>query len=536
MAENRDPNSPLKGFFARSQAESDLFNPLVGDTVEDLVTYDECVEFFKPSVVKVGSTFVLLPDKRGDSPQFKTKDEFITMFEQLQYKEEKKGVWHPKPFIRKFIGDRRMQVKRAFGIYPDKSQCPEDEFNLWTPFAVESIEVQTDQDLEERIEHLAFVLRQYFILGGRKQDIFDFKNYWHGQMFQYALIKSGVMPCVITEEGTGKGLIYGAGGLLDQMMGGEKLLSTTEPELYLFGQFNDMMPNAFLINIDEAELRKKDVRAKLFGLCTSTKLPVNAKHKGHAKIDSICRLVYTNNPSGLADDSLVTKESRRFLLIRGSDELSKNGPGIVSGGLLDGQSRSEYMRTLSELISAPHVQRDLYDFFLSLKLPWTIPQFEDLPASNYREVQVAARSPLAQWLANIEFDVGQTIKSFANAAAWASFSHFCHDSNVGLVSNRLELTQQQFKNSVRKFDCVSEAPRSATTRGILVDRVKRDQELPPLTDDHEQHDPEPDFYKMAAESIFKANPRKWIRKRKRDAKAKRAERLEEERAKRAAVA
>eukprot|EP00966_Prymnesium_polylepis_P286697 6622352-Prymnesium_polylepis.1 len=61
-------------------------------------------------------------------------------------------------------GDR---VFRAFGMYSDPRACPADEFNLWTPFAVESITAEGDSD--QRIDDLAFLLRHLFILSGRSQ-------------------------------------------------------------------------------------------------------------------------------------------------------------------------------------------------------------------------------------------------------------------------------------------------------------------------------------------------------------------------------
>ena len=145
--------------------------------------YDECLAVFKDTVAKVKDVWVTLPDKAGDPFELASGRKFADMHMTLQYSEpnmrgdgstSKQFIgdgFTSKQFIHRFMQDGRLngdRVFRAFDMYADPAACPADKFNLWTPFAVETIEVD-GADSVQRIDDLVFLLRHHFILSGRKQ-------------------------------------------------------------------------------------------------------------------------------------------------------------------------------------------------------------------------------------------------------------------------------------------------------------------------------------------------------------------------------
>ena len=134
-------------------------------------TYDECYADFKDKVAKVGTTWVILPVKAGDPFKIVSCQKFTEMHATKNYSKPGKNPdeFVNKQFIKDFMIEGKLEGDRVFsggfGMYPEPRDCPADEFNLWTPFAVEAITAEGDS--EQRIDDLAFLLRHLFILSGR---------------------------------------------------------------------------------------------------------------------------------------------------------------------------------------------------------------------------------------------------------------------------------------------------------------------------------------------------------------------------------
>jgi hypothetical protein len=93
---------------------------------------------------------------------------------------------------------------------------------------------------------------------------------------------------------------------------------TTDPQQYVFGQFNSAMKDCFLVNL--SEVGGKDVYEaynKFKALVTDPELWINGKGKEHVKITSYHHWITTTNN----EDPLPTDDDdRRAALIRCSDE------------------------------------------------------------------------------------------------------------------------------------------------------------------------------------------------------------------------
>jgi len=495
-------------------------------------TYDECYANFKDKVAKVKDVWVILPVNVGDPPEIVSCKKFAEMYSTLQHSEpgKKPNTFVNKQFIGRFMKDGRLngdRVFRAFGMYSEPRDCPADEFNLWTPFAVEAITAEGDS--EQRINDLAFLLRHLFIVSGRVQVLYDHVLDWKAHCFQYPDIKSHML-CFVGNQGCGKSIIFGdteeSIGLMGNMVGKCKFFTTAEPEQYVWGKFNSIMASAYYVNLNEVGnfTHIGNVNKGVGPLKTLIKgkeMTINDKGVSHVKIQSLAKYVYTANPKDGVNIPTEDAE-RRYVVIRCSDELCL--------GTFEGAPVKDYFETLGGLVQKPSLLRDLYDYLMARPVSRMFHK-DDMPISNLqKQLNAANRDSIDQWLSSLEWDEGQTTKKLSNAAVWAGYQAYCTNESI-----HLRLGEQQFKNQLSARPFVT-AYHDRKERGKLIDREGLERALPLAPEEQASQDPEPDFKTIATDFWNKrlveeiaADPAKWKAARKAEARARKQERLAHER-------
>ena len=165
------------------------------------------------------------------------------------------------------------------------------------------------------------------------------------------------------------------------MLGYEKVFETTNPSRDVWGDFNGMMCNCFLVNLNE--LSKKDTieaEGKIKGLITDNSLAINQKGIPQYKIKSYHRFITTTNKEEPLNS---TNGDRRNLIIRSSDE--KKGDYI-------------YFEKMHTFLEDVDVIRTCYDYFKGIE---GMDKFKDIPIpqteyqTNLKEL---SKSPIEQWL------------------------------------------------------------------------------------------------------------------------------------------
>lgn len=278
------------------------------------------------------------------------------------------------PFINKWIGfTHNIRRKDDVDIYPNSTDCPENIFNLWRPFAMELL---TEPYTHKQTE-LNFILNHIKILCNNDENVYDYFIKWIAQMVQYPHIKT-IMPTFISREGSGKGTLF---KLFEKMLGNEKVFETTNPSRDVWGDFNGMMCNCFLVNLNE--LSKKDTmeaEGKIKGLITDNTLAINQKGIPQYKIKSYHRFITTTNKEEPINS---TNGDRRNLIIRSSDE--KKGDYI-------------YFKTMHKYLEDNDVIRTCYDYFKGIE---GMDKFKDIsiPQTEYQtNLKELSKSPIEQWL------------------------------------------------------------------------------------------------------------------------------------------
>ena len=322
------------------------------------------------------------------------------------------------PFINKWVGfTHNIRRKDDVDIYPNGKDCPDNIFNLWRPFAMELL---TRPYTHKKIE-LEFILNHIKILCNHDENVYDYFIKWIAQMIQYPHIKT-IMPTFISGEGSGKGTLF---KLFEKMLGGEKVFETTNPGRDVWGDFNGMMCNCFLVNLNE--LSKKDTleaEGKIKGLITDNTLAINQKGIPQYKIKSYHRFITTTNKE---EPISSTNGDRRNLIIRSSDE--KKGDYI-------------YFETIYNYLEDNDVIRTCYDYFKGIE---GMDKFKDIsiPQTEYQtNLKELSRSPIEQWLECFTREHMNDCKEcieLLGSEIYELFKNWCNENGIKYEINALKL-------------------------------------------------------------------------------------------------
>ena len=219
----------------------------------------------------------------------------------------------PNKFINEWLKDPEIRVYEDIGIYPNPLKCPDDHYNVWIPF-----EMENDTPFIYSQESVNIFLKHLLILCGNENEIFEYFLKWNAQMIQYPEVKT-IVPTLISNEGAGKGSYL---LLMKKLLGSSKVFETSNPNRDVWGSFNGMMCNCFLVNCNE--LSKKDsqeAQGRIKTLITDTSLTINIKGVPQFEITSYHRFINTTNKK---DPINTSADDRRNFIIRCSDELIGN--------------------------------------------------------------------------------------------------------------------------------------------------------------------------------------------------------------------
>ena len=327
-------------------------------------------------------------------------------------------VFNTLPFINKWIGfTHNIRRKDDVDIYPNSTDCPENIFNLWRPFAMELL----TEPYTHKQPELEFILNHIKILCNNDENVYDYFIKWTAQMVQYPHIKT-IMPTFISGEGSGKGTLF---KLFEKMLGNEKVFETTNPGRDVWGDFNGMMCNCFLVNLNE--LSKKDTmeaEGKIKGLITDNTLAINQKGIPQYKIKSYHRFITTTNKEEPINS---TNGDRRNLIIRSSDE--KKGDYM-------------YFETMHKYLEDNDVIRTCYDYFKSIE---GMDKFKDIsmPQTEYQtNLKELSKSPIEQWLESFTRehmnDTTQIIELLGNEI-YELFKLWCNENGIKYDINAVKL-------------------------------------------------------------------------------------------------
>jgi len=337
--------------------------------------YETVKEKFENAHCKITNKAMFL--KKFENKVIPMKKEQIKIaYENMKYEEIVEDKFGrpkivEKSFIQKWFEDEHMESRDEVGVFPTGLPCPSNYYNMWSPFDMELITEYTHN--EEAVE----LFRKHIkVLCGNEDKVAEYFEAWIAQMIQYPATKT-VCPTLISREGAGKGTLM---QLLTKMLGSNKVFETTQPSRDVWGEFNGLMSEAFLVNLNE--LSKKETcesNGKIKGLITDDTLKINNKGFSQFPIKSFHRFIITTNNEEPIDTS---KDDRRKFIVRSSDELCGN---------------KEYFKKMYELLGDENVIKSCYEYFKS------IPNMDDfasieMPVTEYHsELKEMNENIIERW-------------------------------------------------------------------------------------------------------------------------------------------
>jgi hypothetical protein len=274
--------------------------------------YEKVKEEFEVAHFKVidKSFFIKIKNNGEDFVYFK-KNDLLTSYSHMIYYEKIDGKIVTSKFITKWLDDPSIRTYDDLNVYPDESVVPDNIFNLWIPFTSEKINnfIEKNDELDEYNDFVK-------ALCGDNEEVFNYFQKWVAQMIQYPEVKS-TCPVFISLEGSGKGTLF---AIISKMIGHKKVFNTTDPARDVWGNFNSLMANKFLVICNE--ISKKDCSSdKMKGLITEYDLTINPKGFTPYDITSYHRFIITTNN---IDPIPLSTTDRRYCIIRSNDRYNGN--------------------------------------------------------------------------------------------------------------------------------------------------------------------------------------------------------------------
>lgn len=328
-------------------------------------------ELTRCKIIKTGTYCELINNQYN----MRKKQQLIDAYEHLIYHsfENEKGEIVNLYFIQKWIKDPTIKTYNDVGVFPNANKCPENILNLWTPFEMEKYKDEYESDTDG----LKFILKHLEILCDNDKITYDYFLLWVAQMIQHPEFKS-TCPILIGQEGGGKGTFM---ELMKVLLGSVKVLITARPEKYVWGDFNTLMANAFLVGLDEMNKTVTTNAVEFIkNLITDSEMTINDKGHSAYTINSYHHFMMMTNKD---DGGIVTgKGDRRKLMIRISDELVGN---------------LEYFNKFYAYLKNVNTMRTVYDYFKNMKdVPEILPP---PPSTEYQDnLKLLTEDPVQRWL------------------------------------------------------------------------------------------------------------------------------------------
>jgi hypothetical protein len=330
------------------------------------------------------------------------------------------GKQEPLQCIAYWMRDPTMHCYEDVGVYPPPMECPKNILNLWIDSPYESQpfsginDVEIDHDAVQKFnDHIHIICK-------RDPIISNWVRSWLAHSIQKPSEKPEHALNFIGNQGTGKSTIV---NIFGKLYGHGKVLETTTPERDCWGNFNELMANAFLVVLSEVDKRNAfGADGRIKALITDYSMTINPKGKQPFPITSFHRVICATNS---ADPSRTSNDDRRNMLIRCNDELKGN---------------TKYFNDLNDAMKRPHALRSLYWFYKSYDISsWN---FRNVPKTDYHNLIIEnTRNPMDLFLESFvaerldkEFDTKTGVELLQEFRKWKDDTGHRFDENMNAGS------------------------------------------------------------------------------------------------------
>jgi hypothetical protein len=302
-----------------------------------------------------------------------TKTHLVTAYEHMTYEAVVKGEKQQLNFIGSWLHNNPyIRVKRDIEIIPPDLKVPDDIYNAWKPFKMVSV-----KSYNPKPEATNFILNHIKILCNHDEYCYNYFIKWIACLIQFPS-KKLPMPVFVSSEGGGKGSLL---RFFSAILGASKILQTQEPSKEVWGEFNALMLNSYLVCLDE--ISKKEMtgcEGKIKGLITEPTIRINDKGKSRFEVSSYHKFIAFANPDAYGNEPMNTTDGdRRKWFVQCSDELVRNKPYF-----------DKFYETIEDIDS----MKTVFEYFNSMKNAQEVLSLA-LPETEYnKELKAMAVPPL----------------------------------------------------------------------------------------------------------------------------------------------
>jgi hypothetical protein len=335
--------------------------PLISELNEDFSLKTVTAKFEKTHCKITNIGMFVKTEDNGDIVM--TKSHLITSYEHMTYEAVVKGEKTQLNFIAKWLHNNPyIRVKREIQIIPPDLKVPDDVYNAWRSFKM--LNIKTYIPKPDAIE---LICNHIKILCNHDEYCYEYFIKWIACMIQFPSQKLP-MPVFVSREGGGKGSLL---RLFSNILGSSKILQTQEPSKEVWGEFNSLMLNSYLVCLDE--ISKKEMtgcEGKIKGLITEPTIRINDKGKSRFEVPSYHKFIAFANPDAYGNEPMNTTDGdRRKWFVKCSDNLVKNKPYF-----------NKFYKTLDDIDSMKTVF-EFFNTFVDAKGVLSM----DLPVTEYNQ-------------------------------------------------------------------------------------------------------------------------------------------------------
>jgi len=245
-----------------------------------------------------------------------TQDDFIKEDFTYHYKnynkkgEEVESTYKMEVFKEWMKWMDRREV-RAIGFDPNDKDNP-DIFNVWKGYDIsEEIAEKFDEDEAQPI--LDHILDCWC---NGDQDSFEYVLDYFAHIIQKPWKKSGVVLCLRSKQGGGKGVVISKIG---EIIGDNHFCQNSNAN-YLFGDFNGQLEGKILVNLDEAFWGgDKKMEGQMKNKITERNQTINKKNKEAYMISCYANYIISTNNDWFAG---TTEDDRRYYCLELNNKYS----------------------------------------------------------------------------------------------------------------------------------------------------------------------------------------------------------------------
>lgn len=344
-----------------------------------------------------------------------TKTHLITSYEHMTYEAVVKGEKEHLNFISKWLHNNPfMRIKREIKIIPPDLKAPDDIYNAWRDFKMVSVKTYTPKP-----DAVKLVETHIKILCNHDQYCYDYFIKWIACLIQFPS-KKLPMPVFVSREGGGKGSLL---RLFSAILGQSKILQTQEPSKEVWGEFNSLMLNAYLVCLDE--ISKKEMtgcEGKIKGLITEPTIRINDKGKSRFEVESYHKFIAFSNPDAYGNEPMNTTDGdRRKWFVQCSDELVKNKPYF-----------DKFYKTLDDVNS----MKTVFEYFNTFADAESLFSM-DLPVTEYNQsLKDMAVPPLKLFIT--DFMTTNTATTISTAELFGQLKEWTSKTGIRYECNSLQ--------------------------------------------------------------------------------------------------